>query len=129
MLCYTVGAAGLLWNVRGRTQRAHKPGHDRQRPSWGSQRRAALTLARRVAQVLSAAALRLSLHGSLSTAFYTYAALLHFFIIEYVCFEVMHLYTYDIFAERLGFKIAWGCLAWYPFHYCSGVWPAVLAPP
>lgn len=45
-----------------------------------------------------------------------------------MCLEVMHLYTYDIFAEKLGFKIAWGCLAWYPFFYCSGAWPAVIAP-
>ena len=72
MLCYTVGACGLLWNL------------------------------------LSAAAVRLSVHGSLSLAFCTYGALLNWFIVEYMCLEVMHLYTYDIFAERLGFKIAWG---------------------
>ena len=22
-----------------------------------------------------------------------------------------------------------GCLAWYPFYYCSGVWPVAFAPP
>ena len=42
--------------------------------------------------------------------------------------QVMHLYTYDLFCEKLGFKICWGCFAWYPFYYCIGVWPAVEAP-
>ncbi len=35
----------------------------------------------------------------------------------------MHLYTYDLFAERTGFKLFWGCTVFYPFFYCIGVWP------
>ena len=29
---------------------------------------------------------------------------------------------YDLFAERLGFKLTWGCLFFYPHFYCLGVW-------
>jgi len=35
----------------------------------------------------------------------------------------VHLYTYDLFAERVGFKLIWGCLCFYPFFYAIGVWP------
>jgi delta14-sterol reductase len=35
----------------------------------------------------------------------------------------VHLYTYDLFAERVGFKLIWGCLCFYPFFYEIGVWP------
>ena len=34
----------------------------------------------------------------------------------------MHLYTYDILAERVGFKLGWGCLVFYPFFYAVGLW-------
>jgi delta14-sterol reductase len=34
----------------------------------------------------------------------------------------VHLYTYDLFAERVGFKLTWGCLCFYPFFYGIGVW-------
>lgn len=34
----------------------------------------------------------------------------------------VHLYTYDLFAERVGFKLIWGCLCFYPFFYEIGVW-------
>eukprot|EP00041_Stephanoeca_diplocostata_P032592 m.1049677 g.1049677 ORF g.1049677 m.1049677 type:complete len:171 (+) comp24174_c1_seq19:1368-1880(+) len=43
------------------------------------------------------------------------------FVFEYIYHEHVHLYTYDIFAERLGFKLIWGCLAWYPFFYSIGL--------
>jgi hypothetical protein len=36
------------------------------------------------------------------------------FLVEYLYHEHVHLYTYDLFAERLGFKLAWGCLFFYP---------------
>ena len=37
----------------------------------------------------------------------------------------MHLYTYDIMCEKTGFKLTWGCFAFYPYFYCIGVWPIV----
>jgi Delta14-sterol reductase len=44
------------------------------------------------------------------------------FLNEYLYFENVHLYTYDIFCERIGFKLVWGCLLFYPFFYCVGVY-------
>ena len=38
---------------------------------------------------------------------------------EYLNFEQVHLYTYDIMAERVGFKLGWGCLAWSRVGYAS----------
>ena len=60
----------------------------------------------------------LLLHGALFT----------FFLSEYLSFERVHLYTYDFFAERVGFKLGWGCLVFYPFFYCVGLWWAADRP-
>ena len=49
-----------------------------------------------------------------------YVALFSWFVCDYLVFERVHLYTYDIFAERLGFKLVWGCLCWYPYFYAVG---------
>ena len=51
-----------------------------------------------------------------------YAALFTWFVWDYLLFEHVHLYTYDLFAERLGFKLVWGCLSWYPYFYAVGLW-------
>jgi hypothetical protein len=51
-----------------------------------------------------------------------YAGLFTFFLAEYLTFEEVHLYTYDFMAERVGFKLGWGCLVFYPFFYCVGLW-------
>ena len=51
-----------------------------------------------------------------------YLALLSFFVCDYLSFERVHLYTYDLFAERVGFKLGWGCLAFYPYFYVVGLW-------
>jgi hypothetical protein len=42
------------------------------------------------------------------------------FCVDYLSDEHVHLYTYDIFAERIGIKLAWGCLCVYPFLYPFG---------
>ncbi len=47
---------------------------------------------------------------------------LQFFLCEYLFFERVHLYTYDLFAERVGFKLGWGCLVFYPYFYAVGLW-------
>ncbi|HEY8040431.1 MAG TPA: hypothetical protein VIF15_11585, partial [Polyangiaceae bacterium] len=57
-----------------------------------------------------------------------YVALFTFFVTEYLFFEEVHLYTYDFFAERVGFKLGWGCIAFYPFFYCVGLWSAARFP-
>jgi delta14-sterol reductase len=51
-----------------------------------------------------------------------YVGLFSFFLCEYLFFERVHLYTYDLFAERVGFKLGWGCLVFYPYFYCVGLW-------
>jgi hypothetical protein len=51
-----------------------------------------------------------------------YTAMFTFFLAEYLNFEEVHLYTYDFFAERVGFKLGWGCLVFYPFFYGVGLW-------
>ncbi len=55
-------------------------------------------------------------------------AMLTFFIFDYLTFEHVHLYTYDLFAERVGFKLGWGCLAFYPFFYATPLWATVDLP-
>jgi protein-S-isoprenylcysteine O-methyltransferase Ste14 len=56
------------------------------------------------------------------------AALLTWFVVEYLIFEEIHLYTYDIFAERIGFKLGWGCIVFYPYFYPVGLWATVSLP-
>ncbi len=56
------------------------------------------------------------------------AALLTWFIVDYLTFEEVHLYTYDLFAERVGFKLGWGCLAFYPYFYAIGLWSTAALP-
>ncbi len=51
-----------------------------------------------------------------------YVGLFSFFLVEYLYFEEVHLYTYDFFAECVGFKLGWGCLVFYPFFYGIGLW-------
>ncbi len=57
-----------------------------------------------------------------------YALLFSFFVVEYLNFEEVHLYTYDIMAERVGFKLGWGCLVFYPFFYPIGLWAVAERP-
>lgn len=57
-----------------------------------------------------------------------YVGLFSFFVVEYLNFEEVHLYTYDFFAERVGFKLGWGCLVFYPFFYGIGLWSAAERP-
>lgn len=52
------------------------------------------------------------------------ASLLSWFVTEYLWWENVHLYTYDFFAERVGFKLCFGCLCFYPFVYAVPVWAA-----
>ena len=58
-------------------------------------------------------------------AIWVHAVLLSFFVLDYLIFEHVHVYTYDIFAERLGIKLAWGCLCFYPYFYAIGLWSTV----
>ncbi|HUM10002.1 MAG TPA: DUF1295 domain-containing protein [Myxococcaceae bacterium] len=57
-----------------------------------------------------------------------YTALFSFFLVEYLLFERVHLYTYDFVAERVGFKLGWGCICFYPFFYAIGLWTTAELP-
>jgi delta14-sterol reductase len=79
--------------------------------------------------VLSSAGRHILLHrGDVSPGVVLHAALFSFFVLEYLFFERVHLYTYDFVAERVGFKLGWGCLAFYPFFYCVGLWAVAELP-
>ncbi len=66
--------------------------------------------------------------GDPSPGVMLYVALFSFFLVDYLLFERVHLYTYDFVAERVGFKLGWGCLVFYPFFYCVGLWFAAAQP-
>ena len=79
--------------------------------------------------VLSFAAHHHLTYGNESSAgIFVSAALIIYFILDYLTFEKVHLYTYDIFAERVGFKLGWGCLTFYPYFYAIGLWSTVDLP-
>jgi Delta14-sterol reductase len=63
-----------------------------------------------------------------STDIFACTGLLGFFLVDYLTFEEVHLYTYDFFAERVGFKLGWGCIAFYPFFYAIPLWATVSLP-
>jgi delta14-sterol reductase len=72
--------------------------------------------------VLSFAVHHIITHEELNPGFLAGAAMLSFFISEYLFFEKVHLYTYDFIAERVGFKLGFGCLAFYPYFYTVSLW-------
>ena len=57
-----------------------------------------------------------------SNGIFLSATLLTYFLIDYLSFEEVHLYTYDLFAERIGFKLGWGCIVFYPYFYSIFLW-------
>ena len=57
--------------------------------------------------VLSFAAHQYLATGAISPALLLCAAMLTWFVTDYLTFENVHLYTYDFFAERVGFKLGW----------------------
>jgi len=63
-----------------------------------------------------------------STGIFLTTILLTYFLIDYLTFEEVHLYTYDLFAERVGFKLGWGCLVFYPYFYSISLWSTVDLP-
>jgi protein-S-isoprenylcysteine O-methyltransferase Ste14 len=54
--------------------------------------------------------------------------LILYFILDYLIFEEVHLFTYDLFAERIGFKLCWGCMVFYPYFYSIFLWATVDLP-
>lgn len=59
---------------------------------------------------------------NISNSMIVYSGLFSWFLSEYLLQEEPHLYTYDLFAEKLGFKLIWGCFVFYPYFYCIGIY-------
>lgn len=79
--------------------------------------------------VLSFTAHHYMLYGvDASPGFFVATGLISFFVVDYLTFEEVHLYTYDIFAERVGFKLGWGCIAFYPYFYSIPFWSTSAMP-
>lgn len=76
--------------------------------------------------VLSASWLCVVRDGTASAPVLAHAGCATWFVLDYLGHERAHLYTYDIFAERCGAKLFWGCLAFYPYFYAVGAWALVL---
>jgi protein-S-isoprenylcysteine O-methyltransferase Ste14 len=57
------------------------------------------------------------------------ASMLSFFLGEYCWNELVHTFTYDLFRERIGFKLLFGCLFFYPFFYAVALLPFASPPP
>ena len=73
--------------------------------------------------VVSFTAHHYALFGQEAVAGYMLSALmLSYFVFDYLVFERVHLYTYDLFAEKVGFKLGWGCLVFYPYFYSIPLW-------
>jgi delta14-sterol reductase len=72
--------------------------------------------------VLSFAAFHLADGKSINPGFLLACAMLTWFCFEYLIFERVHLWTYDFIAERVGFKLGFGCLAFYPYFYSVALW-------
>jgi delta14-sterol reductase len=72
--------------------------------------------------VLSFAAHHLATVDHVNPGFLLACAMLTWFVVDYLTFEKIHLWTYDFIAERVGFKLGFGCLAFYPYFYAVPLW-------
>jgi protein-S-isoprenylcysteine O-methyltransferase Ste14 len=72
--------------------------------------------------VLSFAAYHIVHVARLNPGFLLGCAMLTWFCFDYLIFEKIHLWTYDFIAERVGFKLGFGCLAFYPYFYAVALW-------
>ena len=78
---------------------------------------------------LSGAAYHYGLFGADSNpGIFLYAGFLTFFVLDYFIFERVHLYTYDLIHERLGFKMIWGGLIVYGWLYFLPLWGMAVYP-
>lgn len=72
--------------------------------------------------VLSYAAYHIMNVENINYGFLLGCAMLTWFCFDYLIFEKIHLWTYDFIAERVGFKLGFGCLAFYPYFYSVSLW-------
>jgi delta14-sterol reductase len=72
--------------------------------------------------VLSYAAYHIMNVENINYGFLLGCAMLAWFCFDYLIFEKIHLWTYDFIAERVGFKLGFGCLTFYPYFYSVSLW-------
>ena len=72
--------------------------------------------------VLSFAAYHILNVANINFGFLLGCGMLTWFCFDYLIFEKIHLWTYDFIAERVGFKLGFGCLAFYPYFYSVSLW-------
>ena len=72
--------------------------------------------------VLSFAAYHIMNVDHINFGFLLGCAMITWFCFDYLIFEKIHLWTYDFIAERVGFKLGFGCLAFYPYFYSVSLW-------
>lgn len=66
--------------------------------------------------------------GDANPGVFLYAILMTVFIVDYFVFERVHLFTYDLIYEKLGFKLIWGCLGVYGWLYVLPLWGMAVHP-
>lgn len=72
---------------------------------------------------VSSAAYHADLYGEAANlGLYLHAAMWVWFVADYFCFERVQLFTFDIFEERVGFKLIVGCIVVYPCLYPVALW-------
>ena len=72
--------------------------------------------------VLSCAAYQVTSVENVNPGFLLACGMLTWFCFDYLIGEKVHLWTYDYVAERVGFKLGFGCLAFYPYFYAVALW-------
>jgi delta14-sterol reductase len=72
--------------------------------------------------VLSFAAHHIMNVENINYGFLLGCAMLTWFCFDYLIFEKVHLWTYDFIVERVGFKLGFGCLTFYPYFYSVSLW-------
>jgi len=72
--------------------------------------------------VLSCAAYQITNVKPENIGFLLSCAMLTWFCFDYLICEKIHLWTYDFIAERVGFKLGFGCLGFYPYFYAVALW-------
>jgi delta14-sterol reductase len=78
--------------------------------------------------VLSFAAHHWVTHETINPGFLLGAGCLTYFIWDYLTFENVYLYTDDFTDGKVGFKMGFGCLSFYPFFYTVSLWSTVNLP-
>lgn len=79
--------------------------------------------------LLNVVAYQYVMEGYVTNRLLVYVGMFSWFVLDYMYHEYVHVFTYDMFAERMGFKIVWGCVCFYPYFYTVGAWPTAMISP